>query len=659
MTSSPLLFAFGVHIHQPVGNFDHVIDEHVREAYAPFLERLAAAGLLPISLHVSGPLLEWLEEHGSSFLDLIGRLAAEGKLELLLSGFYEPILAALPRADRLEQIAWMREHLRNRFGVEARGLWLTERVWEPELVADIADAGVRYTLLDDRHFATSGFPRERLHAPFWTEGNGRRLALLPIDERLRYLVPFRPPAEIVRYLDDVRRGGHRLAVLADDGEKFGGWPGTRKWVYEEGWLDGFIEALTARIQADHLRLVTMSEAVAQVESGGLAYLATGSYREMEKWALPSDAAIRLTALEEELGEERLAGPDGALLRGGHWRNFLVRYPEANRMHKKMLALSALSRERGDPPGARRAIGRAQCNDAYWHGVFGGLYLPHLRRAVWENLAAAERTLRDGEPIAWEVLDLDADGHPEVWVHSAAFSAIVSPARGGAIEEYTLFQRGLNLADVLTRRREAYHGAAPGSGADAPEGGGADAPEGGAPSIHELERSAVSAGAPELDREPRALFVDRVLPGDLDLATYRSGAAEALASWAGARMTSRIQRAGDAVEITLSGPALVLGHPRDHATILEKRIRFDASGALSVAYRWEAGAFPAGAVFATEISTAEPVELRPEPKAQMWSFPIITIVRSEREIAEETQGVSLTARWAVGAGEALVTLRLPR
>jgi len=651
VTSSPLLFAFGVHIHQPVGNFDHVIDEHVREAYAPFLERLSAAGLLPISLHVSGPLLEWLEEHGSPFLDLIGRLAAEGKLELLLSGFYEPILAALPRADRLEQIAWMRDHLRDRFGVEARGLWLTERVWEPELVADIADAGVRYTLLDDRHFAASGFPRERLHAPFWTEGNGRRLALLPIDERLRYLVPFRPPAEIVRYLDDVRRAGHRLVVLADDGEKFGGWPGTRVWVYKNGWLDGFIEALTARMQSGDLRLVTMSEAVAQVEAGGLAYLATGSYREMEKWALPPDAAIRLTALEEELGEERLAGPDGALLRGGHWRNFLVRYPEANRMHKKMLALSALSRERADPQRARRAIGRAQCNDAYWHGVFGGLYFPHLRRAVWENLATAERILRDGESIAWEVLDLDVDGHAEIWVHSAAFSAIVSPARGGAIEEYTLFDRGLNLADVLTRRREAYHGAAPGTGADTPEGG--------VQSLHELERSAVSAGAPELDREPRALFVDRVLPEDIDLATYRSGAAEALASWAGARMTSRIQRVGDAVEINLSGPAFVRDRPRDHAPVLDKRIRFEESGALHVAYRWEAGAFPAGAVFATEISTAEPVELGPEPEADMWSFPIVTIVRSEREIVEQTQGVSLTPRWPIGAGEALVTLRLLR
>ena len=85
----------------------------------------------------------------------------------------------------------------------------------------------------------------------------------------------------------------------------------------------------------------------------------------------------------------MAGPDGALIRGAHWRNFLVKYPESNRMHKKMLALSRSAARRGDPAAVRRAIGRAQCNDAYWHGVFGGLYLPHLRDAIWRNLAAAE------------------------------------------------------------------------------------------------------------------------------------------------------------------------------------------------------------------------------------------------------------------------------
>ena len=75
---------------------------------------------------------------------------------------------------------------------------------------------------------------------------------------------------------------------------------------------------------------------------------------------------------------------------------------------------------------RRAIGRAQCNDAYWHGVFGGLYLPHLRDAIWRNLAEAEAALRHGEGLAYDVLDLDGDGDDEVWIHSPVFSALVSP-----------------------------------------------------------------------------------------------------------------------------------------------------------------------------------------------------------------------------------------
>src|SRR5712692_6633261 len=214
--------------------------------------------------------------------------------------------------------------------------------------------------------------------------------------------------------------------------------------------------MAAVVAAGEVRLTTPGRALDQVPSAGLAYLPTASYREMEGWALPPAAALRLAKLEHELGETRLAGPEGALVRGGHWRNFLVKYPEANRMHKKMLALSALCRDRGDPPAARRAIGRAQCNDAYWHGVFGGLYLPHLRAAIWRNLATAEGDLRRGEPLAYEELDFDGDGYPEIWIHSARFSALISPHRGGAVEMLTRFDGLTNLADVLTRRRESYH-----------------------------------------------------------------------------------------------------------------------------------------------------------------------------------------------------------
>ena len=639
----PVKLVFGVHLHQPVGNFDHVFEEHVRDAYLPFLRSVAEHGFLPIALHISGPLLEWLEARGDGYLDLVGRLVADRRIELLLSGYDEPILAALPRADRVEQVARMREALHRRFGASASGLWLTERVWEPDLAADLSQAGVRYALVDDRHFLVSGFTREQLHAPFWTEADNRRLALFAIDERLRYLVPFKPPADSVEYLRGLREAGHPLAVLVDDGEKFGGWPGTLEWVFQRGWLKQFLDAMSAMVSDGELRLVTPSDALAEVPSGGLAYLSTASYREMEAWALPAEAAARLGRLENELGPERLAGPEGALVRGAHWSNFLVKYPEANRMHKKMLALSALCRGRGDPPAARRAVGRAQCNDAYWHGVFGGLYLPHLRAAVWRNLAHAEGELRRGEGLLFEEIDLDGDGRPEVWVHSATFSAWLSPSRGGVLEELMLFDRGVNLADTLMRRRESYHDEA--LVKQAP--GGHDPAGSGKPSIHDIEKTVRLTQLPPFDREPRALFVDRVLPASLTLEAYAAGDFAPVCSWAGRPFS--VRAVPGAQSLTLEFAA---AEPR-----LEKRYQFATMGDLVVALSWDPGAFPPDAVFTTELSLARRVEIQATPAAELWTHAITTTAKSERGLEETVQGQSVTLRWPVTAGHAVVHLVL--
>jgi 4-alpha-glucanotransferase len=642
---APIRFVFGLHLHQPVGNFDHVFEQHVRDVYRPILERLSAHQFLPIVLHLSGPLLEWLEAHDSKYLDQLGRLVSDRRVELLLAGFYEPVLASLPRLDRVEQIQWMHDVIKRRFGFAARGLWLTERVWEPELAADLAAAGVRYALVDDRHFLTSGFASEQLHAPFWTESDGKRVALFPIDERLRYLIPFRPPEETADYLRELRGAGHRLAVLADDGEKFGGWPGTKEWVYDRGWLDRFLATIGGLIERGEVQLSTLTDALNEVPSGGIAYLPTASYREMEAWALPPDAALRLIRLERDLGEARLAGPDGALIRGAHWRNFLVKYTESNRMHKKMQALSFLARERGNPPSVRRAIGRAQCNDAYWHGVFGGLYLPHLREAIWRNLARAERELRRGEGITAEVLDLDGDGHEEIWIHSDQFSAIVSPWRGGCIEEYTIFATEMNFANTLTRRREAYHETALEHKSDSSNNG-----EGGAPSIHDIEAGLRLEQRPAVDADDRALFVDRVLPQGLSYDQYASGDYRPTKSWARAACRFTMEQAEDAVEIVCSFPGA-----EGAGASLTKRIRFAREGGLSVDYRWDKSLGAPTDLFAVELSLFGSPEVRADPPVERWTYPIETVAKSERGLDRTKQGDSLTLRWKMDVGAATVEL----
>lgn len=656
-SEAPLRFAFGIHLHQPVGNFDFVFEEHVRDVYRPLLTALAERDFLPITVHISGPLLEWLVDHDAPLVDLIGSLAAADRIELLASGLYEPVLVALPRADRIEQVEWMRERLRSLFGVEARGAWLTERVWEQELAEDLSQAGIEYTLLDDRHFLVCGLRRGQMHRPLLTESDGRRLTLFSIDEKLRYLIPFRAPQETVRYLRELRAAGQPLAVLMDDGEKFGGWPGTRQWVYEDGWLERFFDAMELLIRGDELRLVTFSTAMQEVQCGGLAYPPSASYREMEEWSLPTAASTRLTRLREELGKERMEGADGALVRGAHWRNFFVRYPEANRMHKKMVALSRLCRRRGDPKEARRAIGRAQCNDAYWHGVFGGLYLPHLRQGVWRNLADAERALRAGEGVATEWLDLDADGVDELWVHGEHFSAIIAPHRGGVVEEYTVFATGFNFADVLSRRLEGYHLEAlaghRGDGYASLDARDDDS----IASIHHHQEAIVLREPPPVDVEGRALFVDRFLPADLDQETYERAEYVSLLSLAGVPCRCEVAADGQRVDVTCTfgSSANERAGRRVVDSRLQKRYGFDASGRLTVDYRWHAEALPADAVFAPELSLAHPADVRTSPDTDEWRWPIRTLTQSERGLEWTRQGESVTPRWPAVLGAAMIEL----
>ncbi|MXW66552.1 MAG: DUF1925 domain-containing protein [Gemmatimonadales bacterium] len=658
MSRSPLRFAFAIHLHQPVGNFDHVFEDHLTGVYRPLLDAIHRHGAYPISLHLSGPLLDWLEDHAPDFLDDLGVRAADGHIEFLASGRYEPILAALSTADRVEQVEWMRADLRRRFGVDATGLWLTERVWEPDLAADLARAGIEYTLLDDRHLLACGLEPEEMDGAFTTESGGERLRLLPIDERLRYLIPFRPVGEIADFLARRRGAGQRQIVLGDDGEKFGGWPDTREWVYGGGWLEAFLETLNAARGRGELELVATREA-ASGPGRGLVYPAMGAYREMEEWTLPRPAARRLARLKATTsGAAHGDAEPGPLIRGGHWKGFLRRYPESNRMHKTALTLSRLCRERGDPPEARRAIARAQCNDAYWHGVFGGVYLPHLRRAIWRELATAERRLREEEGIAFEILDFDLDGHDEIWIHSARSSSVITPQRGGAIEILTVFRDGVNYVDVLSRRLEAYHRDPAASGATREADGGmtrgARTRNDGVPSVHDRESEAPAAPAP--DGAPLALLQE--------VAFAPSGGADArertlVADWR--PHPFRLTGLPDVEPDSGSGRIRLRLRSEPGLPRLAKTLEIRGDGGIEATLDWSAADLPEGSGVVTRLPLAHPMRVEPVVTASESCAPqesrtrIVTLARSERGFEEIDQGELVELAWPAAVGRACVRL----
>ncbi|MCK7583569.1 MAG: DUF1926 domain-containing protein [Chromatiales bacterium] len=164
----------------------------------------------------------------------------------------------------------------------------------------------------------------------------------------------------------------------------------------------------------------------------------------------------------------------------------------------MIMVSEAVRASAAPAEARTDLYRAQCNDPYWHGVFGGLYLPHLREAAYHHLLEAEKATPD--PPGWRAFDYDADGRAELFYRDATFGLAVKPDPGGTLLEIDHRPSSRNLSNVLSRRREAYHRPAE---AGTGEGGGGK-------SIHELGK-ALPPGAEELlryDRAPRRSFVDR-------------------------------------------------------------------------------------------------------------------------------------------------------
>lgn len=619
--TGPLRFSFVLHIHQPVGNFGFVFEEHAYDVYRPFLDFLDERELWPIGLHVSGPLLEWLGEHDMDLHDRLGRLAADGKAELLSAGWYEPILASLDPGDRATQLAWTREEFRSRFGVTPRGLWLTERVWIPELAADLADAGIEYTLVDDHVLRRAGATETELLRPVRAEHAGRGVDVFAIDERLRYLIPFKPAGDVAADLRSRHAAGDPLALFADDGEKFGGWPRTREWLYDQGWLEAFGNEMDAARADGTLRLVTPATALDELGRGRRLDLPVGSYPEMDGWA------------------------------GGPWTNFLDRYDEAGRLHTWMSALSMACRGAGGPEPVRRAVGRAQCNDAYWHGVFGGLYMKHLREGVRRWMATAERGLRDGEPLRWEGAE-ERGGESAHYVHSARISARVSGAAGGTLTELVWLEPGTDVTDYLTRRLETYHEVAVARGRAA--AGNADSA--GAPSIHDIEEDATLDRLPDVDPCVRVLVRDRVLGAEVTFESYRSGEFEVL--WTPEDRAIDEPSPAEAEQGASPGrpPALVwhvpaASVPGTHKTIVvaEDRVEFE--------WRWDAAAFPSDAWFAPEISLGCPVDLTLEPEpAETWSYPIVTVSKCPDGFEEITQGRSVTPRWRIGEGRARLVIR---
>jgi len=578
-----------LHNHQPVGNFDGVFEAAYQDSYLPFLDVLQDYPDLPVALHTSGSLLDWIAERHPEYIDRVRGFVERGQIEIIGGPYYEPILACIPRRDRTGQILAYSQHLERTFGAPVRGMWVPERVWEQSFAGDITAAGIEYTIVDDFHFKGAGLAADDLHGYYITEDEGRLLKMFPGSERLRYTIPFQDPQETINHLREIAyKRPNSVVAFGDDGEKFGTWPGTKDHVYRDGWLRQFLDALQSN--REWLHVCTASEAIDSVAPLGRVYLPDSSYREMTEWALPTAAQQTF----HDVVHRREHDPDWQtvrpFVRGGFWRNFFTKYAESNEMYCRMSEVSARLETLTDSPeareqpdllaAARNDLYRGQCNCPYWHGAFGGLYLPHLRNAIYRHLIAADTALeqlsgRSGRWAAVDVGDYNLDARKEIRMSSNALVAYIAPARGGHLYELDIRSTQHNLLATLNRRPEPYH--------EKVLRGQPQTGDGHAVSIHDL----VKFKQPDLDKQiqydawPRKSLVDHFLQPGLTLDEFRDGRGETGDFVLGVYET-RLRQAPRRVEAILSRTGRCGGHePR-----VVKSIVLDAEAGCLLAVRYD-------------------------------------------------------------------------
>jgi len=432
-----IYFGMCLHFHQPVGNFDNIFERAYQNCYKPFLDVFEKYPDIKMSMHFSGCLLDYFEDKHPDFLDRVKVMADRGQVEILGGGYYEPIFTSIPEKDRIGQIKMMDSYVKKKFGQKAQGIWTPERVWAPELAKDFNKAGIKYSILDDEHFIKAGLDKDELFGYFTTGETNKEIAIFPSSKKLRYMIPFKMPGEIMNYFKEVG-GRHACPLLTygDDAEKFGEWPFTYDWVYKKGWLNKFFEELSRN--KERVVTVRLSDYLKSNQPVKKIKIPEASYQEMIEWS------------------------------HGSWMNFLKKYPETNQMVRKMHYVSkkvnSLEHLASSPELqlAFRELYKGQCNCAYWHGVFGGLYLYHLRKAVYEHLINAEKiadkALHKGKKDWVEIKELDfyEDGKKAFIIENEEISLCIDPAKGGIIRELDVRKVSTNIVNSIARHEEEYH-----------------------------------------------------------------------------------------------------------------------------------------------------------------------------------------------------------
>jgi hypothetical protein len=638
-----------VHFHQPVGNFPEEFRKYALESVQPFAQKLEAYAGIRATVHLSGPLWQWIEKEHPNILEIFRVLTQRNQVEILGGGFYEPVFETIPREDSRAQLDKMSGWLEKRFGRRPTGVWLPESIWAPDYPEILAPAGIHYTLLEDSLFLRSGLKTAQLYQTYRTESLGEPLLVLPYHRQWSEQVP----VAVDDFFCGLKRAAHResgqVVVLAQPGEIYG----------VAGVLEKWLQALEK--EKEWIETKLGGEVTSPTRLCPPIRLASGARRVVEAHALPTEMQQVFEQMQKEMRQRYDAARLEGFWQAASWPDFLTKYPEVNAMHKKMLAVrrSLVGAQEIERTGeAWEHLYAAQCYSAYWHVEQDGAYANFLRDAVYQHLLAAESLAGKNGVARLERGDRDADGQEEIYAVQAPVSYLVRPSYGGCVAEANLWPARANVANSFARRAEAYH----------------------------LREKSV----PPLpvDWHERHWFQDHVLKPGTKLEQLQSGQFVELGDFMNQpyRVVSTREE-GDSLEVVLERDGGVYVDPARRPLLLTKRYLWEKGGAVTVFYEWKnTGKLPLDVSLAVEVNytclapdaadrylenagkkraCSEMVELKGQeewqvidasrqlamrwkvkPATLFWQFPVYTASWQDNRLTSHYQGSAFLAVYPV-------------
>lgn len=234
-----------LHLYQPPTQSKEVIDQVVRESYALLPKLMRCYPRSRFTVNFSGSLLELLETFGyHELLSEYRELVIEGRIELVGSAMYHPILALLPEEEIRRQIMLHEEINHKIFGVayQPRGFFIPEMTYSKKVADVVRSLGFEWLILDDFHFPKDKPTSDKRYV---IADNGLRVLF-----RNRSFSKTFPPEFILKHRREI---DGQAIIIAHDGELYGHWHKDDKGYYKRAFTDSDITMTTVSEYLSNLK----------------------------------------------------------------------------------------------------------------------------------------------------------------------------------------------------------------------------------------------------------------------------------------------------------------------------------------------------------------------------------------------------------------------